>query len=117
MLDDATNVVERGIGQACVAVAREGIVSSLGDGLVNVHAGAVVTHQWLGHEGGGLAVGMSNVEHTVLQDLYFVRFRYQRVELDAYLALAGSTHFVMVNLNLETHLLHRGAHRGANIMK
>ena len=60
---------------------------------------------------------MSDVQYAVLHDLHLVRLGYQGVELDADLALAGSTHLVMVNLNIEAHLLHRRTHCRADIMQ
>jgi hypothetical protein len=117
VLDDAADVVEGSLGQPGVAVAGKDVVAVLGDGLVHVHAGAVVTDQRLGHEGGGLAIGMRHVVHAVLEDLYLVGLLDQRVELDADLALAGGTHLVVMHFDRQAHLLHGRAHGRADVVQ
>ena len=117
MLDNAANVVERSIRQARVAISCEGVVTALGDGLVNVHTRAVITHQRLRHKGGRLAISVRNVQDTVLQNLYFIRLGNQGVELDANLTLARRADFVVVHFHVQTHLLHGRAHGGADVMQ
>jgi len=56
VLDDAADVVQREIGEACVAVAGKEVLAGLPHRLVDVHAGAVVADDRLGHESRGLAV-------------------------------------------------------------
>ena len=84
---------------------------------MHVHAGTVVAHKRLGHEGRRFTVGVCHVVYTILKDLDFVRLFYQRVELDADLALAGSAYFVVVHFNAQSHLLHRGAHGCADVVQ
>ena len=117
VLDDAADVVQRLVRQTRIAVAREHVFAVLADRLVHVHAGAVVADQGLGHEGGGLAKGMRDVENAVLEDLYLVGLAHQRVELDADLTLSGGADFVMVDLHRQTHLLHGRAHGRADVMQ
>ena len=117
MLDNAAYVIQRGVRQSRIAVASKGIVTPLGDGLVHVHARAVVSHQWLGHKGCRFAVGMGDVEYAVLKDLHLIRLGDQGVELDANFTLTCGAHLMVVNLDVETHLLHRGTHSGTDVMQ
>ena len=88
MLEDAADVVQRQLGQPGVAVAGEQVLAALRERLVHVHARAVVADDRLRHEGRGLAVGMRDVVHGVLEDLHPVGALHQAVELGADLALA-----------------------------
>src|SRR5690606_27750316 len=117
VLDDTADVVQRFLGQASVSVACEDVHAVLGDGLVNVHAGTVVANDRLGHEGSGLAVGVGNVVYAVLQDLHFVSLFHQGVGANTDFALAGSGDFVVVNFNVQAHLLHGSAHGGAQVVQ
>lgn len=69
MLEDAADVVAGGVREARVAllVVEEGLAAGP-QGLVDVHAGAVVAEDRLGHEGGGLAVAPGDVLHDVLEE-------------------------------------------------
>ena len=69
MLDDAANVVERGLGKTAVLVPGEQVRPILGKGLVNMHAGPVVTDHRLGHEGCGLTIGVGDIPNRILLDL------------------------------------------------
>ena len=84
---------------------------------MNVHTGTVVTDQRLGHEGRCFPVSVSYVVNAVLQNLYFVRLGHEGVEANADLTLSGGAYFVVVYFNIETHLLHRSAHCGTNVME
>ena len=117
MLDDATDVEQRIFRQAGVAVACENVFTVLRDGLVAVHAGTVVTDQRLGHEGSGFTVGVGNVVNTVFEDLCSVCLGDQGVKLDAYFALSGGAHFVVMHFNRQAHLLHGGTHGSANVVQ
>src|SRR5690606_26512650 len=117
VLDDAADVVQGGLGQARVAVAGELVDAAFPEGLVHVHAGTVVADDGLGHEGGGLAVGVGHVVDAVLEDLDFVRLLHQGVELDTDFALASVGHFVVVYLDVEAHLLHGATHGGAQVVE
>ncbi len=116
VLDDAADEVQGGIGQAGIAFAGEGVLAILGDGHVHVHAGTVVAVQRLGHEGRGLAVGIGDVVHAVLEGLDFVGLLHQGVELDADFVLAGSRHFVVMHFDDQAHLFHGVAHGGTDFM-
>ena len=116
MPDNAADVEQRLLRQARVAVAAKGVVATTGNGLVYVHTRAVVADQWLGHKGGRLAVSMGYVVHAVLEDLHLIGLAHQRIELDADLTLTGGAHFVVVYFDRQSHLLHRRAHGGADVM-
>ena len=117
MLDDAADVVERCLRQATVQVAGENVFAILRKRLVDVHAGSVVSHERLGHEGRCLAIGMGHIPDGVFHDLVVVGPLHQRLEHGADLALAGSRHLVMVDLHRNAHLLHGKAHGGTNVVE
>ena len=117
VLDDAANVVEGHFGQTRVLVTGELVVAILPEGLVNVHAGTVVTDQRLGHEGRGLAVGVSHVVDHVLEFLNLIGLLDQGVELDADLVLAGVRHFVVVNFDFLTDGFQGVAHGSTDIVE
>src|SRR5690606_12697392 len=93
------------------------VLAVLGQGHVHVHTGTVVTDQRLGHEGGGLAISVSHVVNAVLQDLNFVGLGGQGVGANTDFALAGGAHFVVVHFDCQAHLLHGGAHGGAQVVQ
>ena len=116
MLDNAADVVERGVGQAAVLVARKQRGALLLQRLVHVHPRAVVADQGLGHEGRALAVQVRDVVHAVLADLHFVGLAHQPARADADLGLPAGRHFVVVHLDLQAHVLERLAHRRADVL-
>ncbi len=83
---------------------------------MDVHTRTVVAVQRLRHEGSGLAVGVGDVVHAVLQGLHFVGLGDQGVEQHADLVLAGSRHFVVVNFDLQAHLFQCVAHGGTDFV-
>ena len=117
MLDDAADVVERHLGEAGVLVTRELVDPLLPEGLVHMHAAAVVAHHRLGHEGSGLAVGVSHVVDHVLHLLDLVGLLDQGVELDPDLVLAGVGHLVVVHLDALADRLQGVTHGTANIVE
>src|SRR5690606_30646144 len=117
VLDDTADVVQSFFGQVGVTVACEYVLAIFGDGLVDVHAGTVVTYQRLGHEGSGFAKSSCHVVHYVFQGLNFVGFLHQGVEGNADFALASVGNFVVMNFNFQAHVHHGGAHDGADIVK
>ncbi len=117
VLDDAADVVQSSFRQAAVLVAGEDVFAVFGQGLVYVHAGAVVTYQRLGHEGNGLAVGVAHVLDDVLHDLVLVGALHQGIEHGADFALAGGSHFVVMHLYGYTHIFQCQAHGGTQVVQ
>ena len=117
MLDDAADVVQGELAQAGVTVAGEQVLAVLPDRLVDMHAGAVVADDGLGHEGGGLAVGGGGVVHDVLEHLRPVGTLGQARELGADLALAGGRHFVVMHFDRDADLFQRDAHGGTDVVQ
>ncbi len=111
MLEDATDIMQRQLGESTILVAGEQVFAVLGQRLVNVHAVAVVAHQRFGHEGGGLAIGVSDVQYYVLENLHLVGLAHQGIELSADFILAGSGHLMMVDFRHQAHFL-QGQHHG-----
>jgi hypothetical protein len=117
VLDDAADVVQREVAQAGVAVAGEQVLAVLPDRLVHVHAAAVVADDGLGHEGGGLAVGVGHVVDHVLLQLHPVGALDQRAELGADLHLAGVGHLVVVHLDRDAQAFEDQAHLRAHVLE
>ena len=117
MLDDAADVVERGVGKSAVLVAREEGFAFFLQGLVHVHAAAVVADERLRHEGCGLTVTVGDVQDGVLEDLYLVGLLDEGAGADADLALATGGNFVVVHFDLQAHLFQRKAHGRADVLK
>src|SRR3569833_550544 len=117
MLDDAANVVERGVGKTTVLVTREERLTFLLQGLVNVHTAAVVTHEWFGHECSGLAVTLRDIQDRVLEDLHFVGLFDERAGADADLALAAGGNLVVMDFDFQAHLFQRETHCRADVLE
>ena len=116
MLDDAANVVQRYFRQAGIQIAGEQVDAILRQGLVDVHAAAVITDQRLGHEGSGLTIAGGHVLYHVLQTLYLVGLTHQGVELDADFGLASRGDFVVMHFGHQPHRFQTQAHSGAEIL-
>ena len=117
MFDDAADVIQRDFGQACIAVAAEQILAAFPQRLMHVHARAVVADNGLRHEGRGLAVGMGNVVHGVLEDLVPVSAFHQAGEHGADFALPRRCHFMMMHFNRHALLFESQAHRRTDILQ
>jgi len=117
VLEDAADVPQRQLRQPAVQFACEKILAVLRQRLVHVHARTVVANHGLGHEGGGLAVGMSDVADHVLHRLQFVRLAQQRVELHADFALARVGDFMVVHLDRLPQRFQHRAHFRAQIVQ
>jgi len=70
MFDDAADVIERRFGKIGIAGSGKLRLAIFPDGLVHVHAGAIVFKDGLGHEGRGLAISVSNLMHDVFIKLH-----------------------------------------------
>ena len=117
MLDDAANVVQGKFRQTGVAVTGEQVLAVFPDGLVNVHAGAVVTNDGLRHEGGGFAVGVGHVLHHVLEDLRPVGALNQRAETGTDFVLACASDFVVEHFNRNAKAFQNQRHFGAHVLR
>ncbi|HEU5058331.1 MAG TPA: hypothetical protein VFU21_17485, partial [Kofleriaceae bacterium] len=115
MLEDAADVVERGVGQARVAVTGEQGPLALPQRLVRVHPAAVVAEQRLRHEGDGLAVAQGDVLDDVLVPADLVGHLQEAVVLEVDLGLPGGRHLVVVGLHLDADLLHGQDHLGPEV--
>src|SRR5690606_27728343 len=99
------------------AVTSEQVFAVFVQGHVYVHARTVVTHDRLGHEGGGFAVGVGYVVHAVLQNLNFVCLAGQGVRANADFTLAGRAHFVVVHFDGQTHAFHGRTHSATQVVQ
>jgi len=116
VLDDAADVVERDIGQTAVLVTgKQGLAVFL-QRLVDVHARTIVTDQRLRHESRGLAIGVCDVVHGVLQNLYFVGLFDETTGTDADFALTAGRNFVVMHFDHEPEFLARTTHGVANVL-
>ena len=116
MLEDAAYVVQCQFRQTAVLVAGKQVLAALAQGLMHMHAVAVITHQWLGHEGRRLAEAVGDVHDGVLEYQQLVRFSHQGVEQGADLGLSGGGHLVVVHLHRDAHLFQGGADGGTDVL-
>src|SRR5690606_7168596 len=115
MLDDATDVPECFLAETCEDVACEDVLAALLEGLVHVHAAAVIAHERLGHEGDGLTVLPCDVMDHILQDLNLVGLLDERTAAHPDLTLPCVRDLVMMNLGLDAHGFELQAHLGAKV--
>jgi hypothetical protein len=100
VLEDAADVPAGGVGQAAVAgLVVEQRLAVLPERLVDVHAGAVVTEDRLGHERHGLVVVPGRVLDDVLELHHVVGGLEQRVEAVVDLRLTGGADLVVGTLD------------------
>ena len=71
----------------------------------------------LGHERGGLAVLVGHVLDDVLEQHELVGHAGQLVEAHVDLGLAGGAHLVVLQLDLDAHLLEGQHHLGAQVLE
>ena len=95
VFDDAADEVQRHVGEAAVAVATKEVFAVFDERDVDVHAGAVVADDGLGHEGRGFARRVGDVVDDVFELLDFVGLAHQGVVAHADFALAGSDFVVL----------------------
>ena len=106
VLEDAADVVARHVGEPTVTVlVVEQRLAVLPEGLVDVHAGATVAGEWLGHEGGGLLVELRGVLHDVLEGLHVVRGVQEGVEAVVDFLLSAGAHLVVGAFDVEADVL------------
>src|SRR4030043_239003 len=77
----------------------EDVCAVLPEALMDVHAGAVVAVERLGHEGRHLIVPVGDVLDDVLVPHHLVGHGHQSVELHVDLGLAGSRNLMVVDLD------------------
>src|SRR6185437_3206117 len=100
-----------------VLVASKQRLAFLLKRLVNVHAVAVIADERLRHEGRGLAVARCDVQHAVFENLHRVALLHEAAGADPDLCLAARRDLVMVDLDLEAHLLERETHCRADVLE
>ena len=117
MLDDAADVIQGEFGEARVAIAREQVLSTFPDGHVNVHAGAVVANDRLGHECRGLAIAVGDVMHHILQALIPVGALDEGLEFGADFTLPCVGHFMVVHFHFHANILECSTHRRTDVLQ
>ena len=115
VLDDAANVVQGKVRQSGVATACKQVFAIFPDGLVHVHARAVVTVVGLGHERRRFAVHVGHVLDDVLLQQRPVGTFHQSRELGADFTLASTCYFVVVHFNWNAHGFEDLAHLVAHV--
>ena len=60
---------------------------------------------------------MRNIVNAVLKYLYFIGFFDERIKFNADFTLTCGAHFMVVNLDRQTHLFHGRTHRCADIVQ
>ena len=94
----------------------EEVHAVLPQALVDVHAGAVVAVDRLGHEGQDLVVTVGHVPHHVLRQHHRVRLIAQGAVLEVDLALARRGDLVVVDLHAHAQVHQRGDDLGADVL-
>ena len=117
MLDDAADVIQRKLRQTCITVACKQVFAVFPDGLVNVHARAVVAHDGLGHESRGLSVGVGHVVHDILQNLCPVGTLDQCAEACADFILTGTRNFMVEHFNRNAQRFKNQRHFSAHVLR
>ena len=117
VLDDAADVVQREVRQTGIAVAGKQVFAVFPHGLVHVHAGTVVAVVRLGHESGGLAIGIGHiVDHIFLQNGP-VSALHQGAETGADFVLASARHFVVEHFNRNAQRFENQGHFSAHVLR
>ena len=118
MLQQPADVVAAHLAGQRVAVLIEELVDPINpERLVDVHAGAVVLEQRLGHEGHGVAVLIGDVLDDVLVEHHLVGHVDQGLEAHVNLGLAGRGDLVVLHLDLDAGLDELQHHVGAEILE
>ena len=118
MGEQAADVPPAEVGQARVArLVVEQRLAALPQRLVDVHARAVVLEHRLGHERRGLAVLVGDVLHDVLVEHQLVGHAGQLVEAHVDLGLACGADLVVLDLDLDAHLLEGEHHLGPQVLE
>ena len=110
VFDDAADVVQGKVRQACVTVTSKEVLAVFPHRLVHVHAAAVVAHDRLGHESGRFAIGMRHVVDHILLQLAPVGALHQGAELGTEFLLALASHFMVMHFNRNTQRFENQAH-------
>jgi len=113
---DAADEIQRLLAEIGVTVAGEQRLAVLPHRHVDVHAGAVVALQRLGHEGGRLAVGVGDVVDHVFVFLDLVGLFGEAREDQAQLVLARGD-LVVVLVHLHADALHGRQHLRAQVLR
>ena len=99
MLQQATDVKAREIGESCVTVAAEEWLLTFPQRLVTVHSRTVIAVQWLRHERRGFPELVCSIANYVFKDLKIIS-RSQKcgiAKID--LTLTGSRNFVVMTFD------------------
>ena len=72
---------------------------------MGVHAGAVVTEDGFGHEGGGLAVLLADIANHVFVEHDLIAHLGERGVAHVDLGLPGRAHLVVMHLGMDAHFL------------
>ena len=117
MLDDTADVVQRGFRKATIEITGEEILSIFHQRLMDMHPTAVIANERLWHKGCGLAKGVCDVLHDVLQDQYFVSLLHQGTELHADFTLTCGRDFVVMDFDNQTHVFKGVTHSTTEILE
>ena len=116
MLENAADVMQAHLGNACVFLSGKKRLAFSPDALMRVHTAAVVTEDRLRHERDRLAVPTGDVLDDILVHHHFVGRAHERIEADVDLRLARGGHFMVVFLDGNAHLLHLQNHLAADVL-
>src|SRR6185369_15935551 len=101
MLQQATDVVARGIRQSCITVAGKEWLLTLPQRLVTVHSRTVIAIQWLRHKRRRLPKLVCSIANYILKYLKIICRSQQRRIAKIDLTLSGSGNFVVMTFDID----------------
>lgn len=110
VFEDAADVVQAEVTEAGVAIAGHDGGIAFPEGGVDMHAGAVVAVEGLGHEGGGFAEAGGDIFDHVFVFAEAVAHGEEGIEAEVDFALAAGGDLMVLGFDHETDVLHGGDH-------
>src|SRR6185369_11325636 len=115
MLQQATNVVARGVRQSCITVAGKEWLLTLPQRLVTVHSRTVIAIQWLRHKRRRLPKLVCSIANYILKYLKIICRSQQRRIAKIDLALSGGGNFVVMTFDSDTTFAQRQRDLGPQV--
>ncbi len=118
MFQDASDVIERGLGKHRVtALVVEEVLPILPEALVSVHSAPVVLKDGFRHEGYRVAVAPCDIAHDVFIHLHLVGDAHKGVVFDVYLRLPSGADLVVLHLYFHADLAQGEHHLSAQVLQ
>src|SRR5258706_98407 len=114
----STDIVAGGLGETRIAfhVKEQGLFA-LPQALMYVHAGTVVSKDWLGHEGDRFTIFARGVLHYIFVKHDVISGLEQGIEPDIDLGLSRAANFMVLGLNQYAIIFEQQCHLAADILE